>query len=994
MRAALSETPPPMPLFCSFPPAAETASACAARRLGFFLALALPAVVLRAQQAPAAPTTAPAASEEVVQLSPFTVTVDGNDSYTALNTNSVTRFRSELVKLPVSADVFTEKFIEDIAATSIEDMVVEYGTGTGIGGANPEGSAESNRAGDRAANVNVKIRGLDSGQMRVNSFGAGGIDDTFTTERVDVVRGPQSLLNGGVGGGGVINAVTKRARFNSQLTRLQLRTDDAGSLRGVLDYGIGSKRIALRLAALSEEINYARDLLGSKGKGIYAQTAFLLTPSSTLRVEVSNKTSDTINSTTNLTLNAPAFTVAGVTTPADPRNGRTLRVLYAEGKTGDILNGVINWDNIDSFKGVYFGQNRQNVRYDSSFEQKFGRWGTLELAAMYDRSAMNRAEENSFTNLAAPGRAGNPTGQWAFGFQPGNTHESFTRRGYRANFATDFELFDGRAKSQMVIGSQYETVYNRRRTQFYYLADANGNIVVNQAQITNTNIGRTPMPTQWFALTDGPLATLPFERGVRSITVATGTYILDERVFLNQVPPTANNPLGARGTGSFWDQYNYTDSYFMALSTDWFSDRFTTLAGYRLSNVENKRYELADSKRSINSPSSLNLGVNFKLNSFLRPYYGFSNAYNPPDIVQFGPDGEVTKTSNSIGHELGVKFAPASGIFSGSLSVYTVTSEDEQVSIPTDLRNDINPSGINGPRMPTQNWINIDRKSKGAELIVTAKPNANWDARLTLSATDGTVGESKKYGIYYNDEFNTDGRGGVTYADGTPLLVTIDPAQQNNANAPRQQLTIAMMNDPSSPYFAVLDPDAGNITNATALRLNTFSATGSPVGTGRTGLPISAHQLNFTDPNGNKGFITVSQAGEPTSGYAQYSANFTNTYTFTQGKLRGLRVSGTALCRLRDRTYAYTQVFRNSAGIVTDSERRMFSLPDSVRFNISVSYKRKFAKRYEWTTQLNVNNLLDDYDVIITPNGSTGDPRSARFTVDTRSWSWTNSISF
>ncbi|MDQ5979486.1 MAG: hypothetical protein QG602_2460, partial [Verrucomicrobiota bacterium] len=285
---------------------------------------------------PASSPASPAPGEEVVQLSPFTVTADGSDSYTALNTNSVTRFRSELAKLPVSADVFTEKFMEDIAALSIEDMVVEYGTGTGIGGANPSGTAEANRPGDRAANVNIKIRGLDSGQMRVNSFGAGGIDDTFAVERVDVVRGPQSLLNGGVGGGGVTNSVTKRARFESRLARFQIRTDDNGSLRGVADYGFGTKRFAIRLAALNEDMRYSRTLLSTRSEGYYGQIAVLATPATTLRVEAAMKKSDTVNSSTGTTLNAPAATINGVRLPADPRNGQRLRLLIAQGQVSDI----------------------------------------------------------------------------------------------------------------------------------------------------------------------------------------------------------------------------------------------------------------------------------------------------------------------------------------------------------------------------------------------------------------------------------------------------------------------------------------------------------------------------------------------------------------------------------------------------------------------------------------------------------------------------------
>lgn len=194
------------------------------------------------------------------------------------------------------------------------------------------------------------------------------------------------------------------------------------------------------------------------------------------------------------------------------------------------------------------------------------------------------------------------------------------------------------------------------------------------------------MPVQWFAFADGPLEYLSFGRRDPIIKAQDGlTYVYRERVELGALPQTPTNPLGVRGTGSFWDQRGYTDSYYAAAQTDWFGDRFTTLAGYRTNNVENKRYEIGDSKRSQKSPGSLNLGANYRLNRFLRPYYGYSNAFNPPDIVQFGPHGEVAQPAHSIGHEFGLKFDPKSGFISGSVGVFTVKSKDEQVSIATDV---------------------------------------------------------------------------------------------------------------------------------------------------------------------------------------------------------------------------------------------------------------------------------------------------------------------
>ena len=72
----------------------------------------------------------------------------------------------------------------------------------------------------------------------------------------------------------------------------------------------------------------------------------------------------------------------------------------------------------------------------------------------------------------------------------------------------------------------------------------------------------------------------------------------------------------------------------------------------------------------------------------------------------------------------------------------------------------------------------------------------------------------------------------------------------------------------------------------------------------------------------------------------------------------------------------------------------MFSMPDFVRLNAVLSYKRKIARRFDWTTQINIDNLTNTYRVIILPNGSTGDPRTARFTTEPRSFVWTNSFGF
>ena len=80
------------------------------------------------------PTTTESA-ETIIELSPFTVEATSDTSYGALNSNSITSFKAELEKLPISADVITSRFMEDTNSTTLENMLREYSAGAGTGSA-------------------------------------------------------------------------------------------------------------------------------------------------------------------------------------------------------------------------------------------------------------------------------------------------------------------------------------------------------------------------------------------------------------------------------------------------------------------------------------------------------------------------------------------------------------------------------------------------------------------------------------------------------------------------------------------------------------------------------------------------------------------------------------------------------------------------------------------------------------------------------------------
>ena len=78
--------------------------------------------------------TAPAAKadDQTIQLNVFEVLADKDDSYGALNSNSITRFNTELATLPISADVYNEAFMRDVNASTVEQMISDFTAGAGF----------------------------------------------------------------------------------------------------------------------------------------------------------------------------------------------------------------------------------------------------------------------------------------------------------------------------------------------------------------------------------------------------------------------------------------------------------------------------------------------------------------------------------------------------------------------------------------------------------------------------------------------------------------------------------------------------------------------------------------------------------------------------------------------------------------------------------------------------------------------------------------------
>lgn len=196
-------------------------------------------------------------------MSPFQIDASQDVGYRSTNSTSGTSLNTPIKDLPMSIEVINEEFISDIGATNFREAL-QYSSGvfteqytqapadsaqSNGRGVNQVGSADisaSSRSGlggrfdngtiIRGFNVSFQNReGFRYGGIIAN-YGVvlGGILDTSNVSRMEVVRGPNSLLYGIGVLSGIVNVVAKRP-LSAPAQGVSLGFGSDGYLRGTLE---------------------------------------------------------------------------------------------------------------------------------------------------------------------------------------------------------------------------------------------------------------------------------------------------------------------------------------------------------------------------------------------------------------------------------------------------------------------------------------------------------------------------------------------------------------------------------------------------------------------------------------------------------------------------------------------------------------------------------------------------------------------------------------
>ncbi|MSU50653.1 MAG: TonB-dependent receptor [Opitutus sp.] len=221
-------------------------------------ALALTVTFIAAPLWSQATTTKTGAVEPAVQLSPFEVTADQPTGYAAQDTLSGSRTRTALKDVASAVGVYSRDLIDDLAAVSEKDLmaysasaVPEIGdqTASGKPGLVSISPPES---------FGFRIRGQAATRTR-NYFDALVPPDSYNIARFEEARGPNALLFGMGGAGGILNQTTKRANPTRPQTDVALTYGRHDLMRAEFDHNqVLSKRAAVRINALAQRAGGAR----------------------------------------------------------------------------------------------------------------------------------------------------------------------------------------------------------------------------------------------------------------------------------------------------------------------------------------------------------------------------------------------------------------------------------------------------------------------------------------------------------------------------------------------------------------------------------------------------------------------------------------------------------------------------------------------------------------------------------------------------------------
>ncbi|HEY0413576.1 MAG TPA: TonB-dependent siderophore receptor [Allosphingosinicella sp.] len=238
------------------------------------------------------------------EADPIVVT-GSRETYSVGQTSTATRTPTDLIDVPQAVSIVTERQIDDQALQSIAD-VLRYVPGAVI--SQGEGHRDQIILRGNSSTADFFVDGLRDDVQYYRGL--------YNLERVEVLKGPNAMIFGRGGGGGIVNRVTKRPEAR-RFAHADASADGWGAwnVQADLDAPLGEGMLA-RLNATYEAFANHRDFYEGRRLGLNPTLAF--TPSERTRIDLGYEYDDDARIVDRGVPSAGAGTLAA---PARPLTG-------------------------------------------------------------------------------------------------------------------------------------------------------------------------------------------------------------------------------------------------------------------------------------------------------------------------------------------------------------------------------------------------------------------------------------------------------------------------------------------------------------------------------------------------------------------------------------------------------------------------------------------------------------------------------------------------
>jgi outer membrane receptor protein involved in Fe transport len=629
--------------------------------------------------------------ETIYILDDFVVTSEGDKGYYSANTISATRTNSLVKNTPISLQVVNEQALADLNILSDEDLAL----------VSPSIAYDP----DNFSLNQIRIRGFRSLTSRYDLFFRELPRDNYNTQRVDIVKGANSLIYGQADPGGKVNNVPKLALQNKNYLRVKTSFGSDDYQRHELDANkVITDQLSVRVMAVDFETEYDQDYREREFTGATIEASYRPFENTELRMHVETVDSDQ-NFPSRMFLDSRDNSVFGINNNAD----RILNEYQNEGLLTpdyiDFLPSEVIANVIDKSNGKINSKGDLKKLYDLGLDQdEYNTFSGPDKSASQDgefivldwtqrltddlqfKIAYNHArlERDGLTreSFAANRVRGEELEQYVQGFWR-ETEGETTSDGVRSTLLWSKELDD--SSHNFLFGYDFDRVDKDPRLYDQIRAD-----ILND-------------PTF-----DGSYSSA--QRAWDALTIADGFDSSRQGMRFNDViddPDGLGNSADYDGDAAAWAPFRHTPStvdthgFWLASQSKFFDDRLHTLIGIRYDTLdidsEFEDYSVygADGtsgpapaggsafdtfkQSSSYDEWSPSVGAIFWLTPEWAVFANYAESFQSPNGVNRQVTGEVAPPETGEGYEYGIRFDLFEGKLNGQINVFYIEKENDRL---------------------------------------------------------------------------------------------------------------------------------------------------------------------------------------------------------------------------------------------------------------------------------------------------------------------------